>query len=774
GIVHRDLKPANIKVTAEGVVKVLDFGLAKATDEAPNAAGSPTLSPTLSIAMTQAGVILGTAAYMAPEQARGKAVDKRADIWAFGVIFYEMLSGRRLYGDGETVTDTLAAVVLKEPAWDALPPETPPHIRRLIERCLRKDPRQRLRDIGDARLILEEPDAAAAPPAAGSSAVPRLSWAAAAIFAVIAAAAGFGWWRAAHPPPGGPIRFDVNLGRMAVAGQRSTAILSPDGSRVVFPGLSGKDNDQTALFTRLLEQPIATMLAGTEGVGNIDPAFSPDGQWLAYVRERHLRKIAVTGGAPVSICEIASVRGIGWGEDDTIVFADGNNGRLMRVPASGGTPRELTNPQRSGDFVHWWPHILPGGKQVLFTALKGVRDFDGASIKAVSLATGEVRTVYAGGYSARYLPSGHLVFMHEGTLFAARFDLARLQLRGNPVPMVEGIAATAGSGQFSISQTGTLVYLPGQSESGKWPLAWMTAGGQTTPILSTPANYMAPAFSSDGKRLAYTLPSQKGSDVWVYNLARDTPTQLTFNAARTSLEVAWTPDGKHLVYGAREGDRNALWWVRSDGSGEPHALIQNSDTLRPQSFSPDGRRLMYSIAPGGLPDLWTVTVDDPGSDAPKTGIPEPFLATPNVEVDGMFSPDGRWVAYASNESGREEIFVRPFPPNANGGGKFRISTGGGKFPNWSRSGRELLFLGGDDRIMVAEYAVKGADFQAAKPRAWSPAPIYRTLVTRNLDLHLDGKRFVVFPRPAEAATPQGSVHVTFILNFFDELRRRVP
>jgi serine/threonine-protein kinase len=784
GVIHRDLKPANIKITPDDKVKVLDFGLAAVVQNSGVHDVNVTHSPTLTLGATRAGVILGTAAYMSPEQATGAVADKRADVWAFGVVLWEMLTGRRIF-EGETVSHTLAFVITKEPEWNALPANTPPSIRRLLRRCLEKDRKRRLPDIASAQMEIDDavtsaPDVTITSPESQISASRwqrTLPWAfgAAATIAFAVVVALWAPWRT--PPPLDAVRVSSELGVDAVIGSpgapAASLALSPDGTRLAFvaaPIAGG----QVQLYVRRLDQLQATALSGTESAR--DPFFSPDGEWVAFFADGKLKKVSVTGGAAVALCEAPAGRGGTWAEDGTIAFVPNSapDTSIFRVSAAGGTPQPITT-RGKGEILHRWPQFLNGGRAILFTAATNAGAFDSASIVVQTLPEGTQKIVHRGGYFAKYLPSGHLMYVSGGTVFAAAFDLDRLEMTGQPVPVLQGVEASTGTGavQLAVSPNGTLVYLPGTERGIEAPILWMDSTGRTTPMRETLSDWSNPNFSPDGNRLAIDIVTAGGTpDVWIYDWARDTPTKITFHGG-VDVKPVWTPDGRRIVFGStRAGASSNLFWQRADGSGAEQRLTESKVTQIPGSWHPSGKYLAFSEQNSNTSwDILILPVDGDEASGWKIGTPTVFVNGPSPEQEPMFSPDGRWLAYFSTESGQQQVYVRPFPGP---GGLQQISNDGGTFPSWSRTRSELFFREpGTQQIMVASYTTAGSSFRPDKPRLWSPGRSLPRPRLRPYALHPDGKRVAIAlaEDPRTAARPD---KVVFIFNFFDELRRLAP
>ena len=784
GVIHRDLTPANIKITPDGKVKVLDFGLAAVVQNSGAQDVNATQSPTLTLNATRAGVILGTAAYMSPEQATGSPADKRADIWAFGVVLWEMLTGKRVF-EGETVSHTLAFVITKEPDWNALPPNTPPSIRRLLRRCLEKDRKRRLPDIASAQMEIDDAlttsgtDVVVTGPAPSirpSRLQRALPWAVAAI-AITALAMVVTLWAPWNEPSSlTPVRVSGEVGIDGVLGTNgapgASIALSPDGTLFAFvaaPTVGG----QTRLHIRRLDQREATALPGTDNAR--DPFFSPDGEWLAFFAEGKLKKISVTGGAPIPICDAPAGRGGWWAEDGTIAFVPDSvqKMRIFRVSAAGGTPEPITT-QEEGDYLHRWPQVLEGGRAILFTVATNAGSFDSGNIVVQMLPEGARKIVHRGGYFGRYLPSGHLIYASGGTLFAGAFDLDRLEITGQPVPLVRDVEASTGTGavQFAVSNRGTLVYLRGGERSIQSPILWMDSSGQTTPLREALSDWSNPSFSPDGTRLAMdVVVSTARPDVWTYDWARDTPTRLTFDPS-PDLKPIWTTDGKRMVFNSSRGGGGNLFWQRADNVGEAERLTESKNNQLPGSWHRSGRLLAFTEQhPTTQSDILVLPVDGDEASGWKVGKPTVFLNSPSAEEDPMFSPDGRWLAYTSNESGQQQVYVRPYPGP---GGQQQISNDGGTFPSWSQARSELFFRDPNtQQIMNASYTATGESFRAEKPRVWSPVRAPARPRLWPYALHPDGKRVVV-AAGGDPRTAGESDKLVFVFNFFDELRRLAP
>jgi serine/threonine-protein kinase len=736
GITHRDLKPANILVTKAGV-KLLDFGLAHIA----LGPGDATL--------TVAGTVMGTPAYMAPEQWEGKSGDARSDIYAFGCVLYEMLTGKR--------------------AAELRTPVEPAALESVLAGCFEKNPEDRWQSARDLKRALAVPVATAPLP----SRLGRMVWIAGAVVALALAAVSWVAWRATRPVEHPLMRLNVDLGPEAIAGDRITAAISPDGTRLAYlvRGIGGKPQ----LATRLLNQAGATPLPGTEGAA--DPFFSPDGQWIGFFADSKMKKISIQGGSPITLCDAGNGRGASWDDDGNIIVSLGTTTGLSRVPEGGGTPQQLTRLGDNAQVTDRWPQVLPGGNAVLFTSSYSTLAFEDGNIQTLSLKTGERKTVMRGGYFGRYLPAngsaGYLLYVREGEVYAVPFDPVRSELRGTAAPLLEDVTVNSleGVAQLDFSQNGTLIHGSGKASNQSWPVVWLDSSGKTQPLLATPGVYFNPRFSPDGQRLALAVGAGRARDIFVYDWQRDTMSRLTFTGQENYYPL-WTPDGKHIAFRSASAAGYSIGWTRADGGGEAQRLLESKLTPIPYSFSPDGKRLAYyETGPEAGFDIGILPLDLSDPDHPKPGKPEPFLRTPAGELRPAFSPDGRWIAYTSDESGRYEVYVRPYPGP---GGKWQISTTGSMTPIWSRNGRELFFETLDNHIMVADYTVAGGSFVAGKPRLWSPTQVRATAAVANLDLAPDGKRFAVFPLPDPRTEDKSSVHVTFLLNFFDEIKRRIP
>jgi Tol biopolymer transport system component/predicted Ser/Thr protein kinase len=741
GVVHRDLKPANVMITEGERVKILDFGLAKAlADETQSVDSSQ--SPTLTEAMTRPGVILGTAAYMSPEQAKGKTADRRADIWAYGCILYECLTGKRAF-EGETVTEMLAAILKEEPNWDALPAATPPNIRSILHRCLEKDPKRRLRDIGD--VILEAEPAAFAAPARLPIWKHPLVWA---LVFVAAASLVYALWKRPSSATGTTARLTISLPPgQKIAGYPA---ISPDGQTIAY--IAQKGTDEPQLYLRNLDSFEARAVIGSRGAEQ--PFFSPDGKWIAFFAQGQLQKSETNGGSPVKICDAAMPLGRTWNDDDAIIFTTGLGSGLLRVPTGGGTPESLTKPD-GGDkgYAHVWPQSLPGGRSIFFMVWGKE---SGAAV--LSLYTRRWQLVRPGSFSM-FAPSsgtrGHLLGPdYRSGVKAAAFDPARPGLTNAETSVLADVYFMPNQVKslLAVSRNGTAVYA--QGNPAKRSLVWVSRDGNAEAFFNEQSLYGWLAISPDGSRALVHDTVGPIADIWVYDLKRPGSRErftLQGSAGGVNQNPIWSRDGKRIFFASNRGGNWDIYSQPSDGSKMPEALLKRPYDQIPFSISKDGALFFYEYHPTTGGDIWSLAPD---------GKATPVRVTSFNEFDPVVSPDGHWVAYTSNESGRYEVYIQDYP---GGGKRIPVSTGGGDYQRWSRDGKELFYFERDAMMAVS---IRQDGSIISVPHRLFDVSNYAGYY----DVSPDGKRFLMIRLDPGSVPHQLNV----ILNWFDELRQRLP
>jgi serine/threonine protein kinase/Tol biopolymer transport system component len=786
GVVHRDLKPANVKITSEGTVKVLDFGLAKALQEEPASSPSLSQSPTLDVGATGAGIILGTAGYMAPEQARGKAVDRRADIWAFGVVLFEMLSARRVF-EGDTVTDTLAKLLEREPDWNQLPTQTPVALRKLLQRCLTKNPKDRLQAIGEARVALDKliSDPAALAITGEGPVYPLwkklLPWAAAPIFL----AAGFFLRPSAAPPDRTVSQFEFPLpaSHLLVHNYRRGAELSPEGRRIAFVA-SANNGGPRRIFIRSLDRWDPVPIPGTENA--TAPIFSPDGQSLGFQQGQQIKKVALAGGTPTVVVEKLNTigpdwgpPGITWGKNGTIVFTHGLGAGLSTVRDAGGESQELTTlDTAANETSHRLPHFLPDGSAVLFTVLRYTTvapDWQRAQIWIKPL-NGERKLLIENALDGRYVGNGYLVFARQTKLFAVRFDPATLSVSGTPVQVLDGVTQAlygsvgvswTGAAQFSVAGNGSLLYAPGSIEPALLSsLAWVDRAGNVTPVMGMrPRSRFAPRVSPDGKQIAFS-ENHVNKDIWIFDTVRGTEDRATYEGQNAF--PIWLPGTSRMAFRSDRAGPLGIYVNQGMNSREVIELTPGPLDV-PSSWTPDGKELAFtrgSPSIGGSTDIYVVSVDQPTN-------ARAVVATNASETYPEFSPDGKWLAYCSNETGRVELYVQPYPGPGN---RVTITSDGGvSEPAWSKNSNELFYRVGQS-IMSVRFRISGSEFVPEKPIQLfrQPALVGGTSVRPTYDVTPDGRFLFNLPIPETGDERNRKIFpstLRLVLNWTEEIER---